>query len=86
MIRVSYFLAAIAIPTIFSWWLFIPMALLAVYLIRLPYEIIIAGFIFDSIYYFGSGWLAEYPLTVFSFLLVVTATFLSKKIYWRKII
>ena len=52
MLRFFYFLALIIIPVLFSWWLFIPLVLLAVYLIKLPYEIIIAGFILDLVYYF----------------------------------
>lgn len=86
MNRVLYFLIIVIIPVIFSWWLFIPMALLYVYLAKLPYEIIIAGLILDSVYYFGDGFLVKYSLTMFSLLLIMVALFLSKKIHWRKII
>jgi hypothetical protein len=86
MNRILFFLATIIIPVIFSWWLFIPMALLYVYLTKLPYELILAGLILDSIYYFGGGFLAKHMLTIFSVLLIAIAFFLSKKIYWRKII
>jgi hypothetical protein len=86
MHRFLYFLAIIFIPVIFSWWLFIPLALLAVFLARLPYEIILAGFILDSFYYFGNGFLNQHLLTLFSIVLIILAWFLSKKIYWRKII
>ena len=85
MYRILYFLALIFVPVIFSWWLFIPMALLAVYLIKLPYEIILAGFILDIVYYFGDGFLAKHLLTIFSLILIVLAFFLSKKIHWRKV-
>lgn len=61
------------------------MALLAVYLIKLPYEIILAGFILDIVYYFGDGFLAKHLLTIFSLILIVLAFFLSKKIHWRKV-
>jgi hypothetical protein len=86
MKRVLYFLAIIIIPVIFSWWLFIPMALLYVYLAKLPYEIILAGIILDSVYYFGESFWAKHILIIFSLLLVAIAFFLSKKIHWRKII
>jgi hypothetical protein len=86
MNRILYFLAIIFIPVIFSWWLFIPMALLSVYLAKLPYEIILAGFILDLVYYFGDGFLAQHLLTIFSLALIILAFFLSKRIYWRKII
>lgn len=86
MYRVLYFLAVVFIPVVFSWWLFIPMALLAVYLIRLPYEIILAGLMLDSLYYFGNGFLNQHILTLFSVALIALALFLSKRIHWRKII
>jgi hypothetical protein len=86
MNRVLFFLAIIILPVIFSWWLFIPMALLYVYLAQLPYEIIVAGFILDSVYYFGNGFFARYALTIFSLVLIAIAFFLSKKIHWPKII
>jgi uncharacterized membrane protein len=86
MYRFLYFLAIIIFPIVFSWWLFIPMALLMVYLVKLPYEIIFVGFILDSAYYFGDGFFAKHLLTLFSLLLIILAWFLSQKIYWRKII
>ena len=73
-------------PVIFSWWLFIPMALLLVYLVKLPYEIILVGFILDLFYYFGDSFLAKHLLTLFSLLLIMIAWFLSEKIHWRKVI
>ena len=86
MYRILYFLAIIVIPVIFSWWLFIPMALLYVYLAKLPYEMILAGIILDSVYYFGDNFLAKHPLTLFSLLLIIIAFFLSKRIHWQKVI
>jgi len=86
MYRILFFLATIIIPVVFSWWLFIPMALFFVYLAKLPYELILAGFILDLVYYFGDGFWAKHLLTTFSLLLIMTALFLSKGIHWRKII
>jgi hypothetical protein len=86
MYRILYFLAIIVIPVIFSWWLFVPMALLFVYLAKLPYELILAGVILDSVYYFGDGFLAEHILTLFSLLLLIIAFFLSERIHWNKVI
>ncbi|OHB07837.1 MAG: hypothetical protein A3I19_02765 [Candidatus Zambryskibacteria bacterium RIFCSPLOWO2_02_FULL_38_13] len=86
MSRILFFLAAIILPIIFSWWLFVPIALLFIYLAKLPYEVIIAGFILDSVYYFGNGFFARYPLTIFSLTFIVITFFLSKKIHWSEII
>lgn len=86
MNRFLYFLAIIIIPVIFGWWLFIPMAMLFVYLAKFPYEIILMGFIFDSVYYFGNEFTAKYPLTIFSFLLIIIALLLNKNIHWPKVI
>ena len=86
MYRFIYFLAIIIIPVIFSWWLFIPMALLFVYLTKLPYEIILAGFLLDLVYYFGDEFLTKHLLTLFSLLLIIVAFFLSKRIHWNKVI
>lgn len=85
MYRTLYFLAIILIPVIFSWWLFVPMALLLVYLAKLPYEVIIAGIILDSLYYFGDGFMAKHLLTLFSLILIILAFLLSKRIHWRKV-
>ncbi|KKP56105.1 MAG: hypothetical protein UR80_C0035G0003 [Parcubacteria group bacterium GW2011_GWB1_35_5] len=86
MSRLLYFLATMIIPIVFSWWLFIPMALFFVYATKLPYEVILAGFFLDSLYYFGDGFFFEHLLTIFSLVLIALALFLSKMIYWRKII
>jgi len=86
MYRILYFLAIIFIPIIFSWWLFIPMALLYVYLAKLPLEIIFAGFMLDAVYYFGDGFFIRHLLTIFSIILIILAWFLSEKIHWRKTI
>lgn len=86
MYRFIYFLAIIIVPIIFSWWLFIPMALLFVYLAKLPYEIILAGFLLDLVYYFGDGFMTKHLLTIFSLILIILAFFLSKRIHWRKVI
>ena len=86
MYRALYFLAVMIIPVTFSWWLFIPLALLFVYLVKLPYEIIIAGIILDSVYYFGEGFINKHLLTIFSLLLIILALFLSNRVHWRKVI
>lgn len=86
MFRILFFLAILIIPVIFSWWLFVPMALLFVYLAKLPYEIILAGFLLDSVYYFGDGFLVQHLLAIFSLILIILAFFLSKRIHWNKII
>ena len=86
MYRVLYFFAIIIIPVCLSWWLFVPMALLAVYLIKLPYEIVFVAFILDLAYYFGDGIIYKHLLLIFSVLLIVLALFLSKRIHWRRII
>lgn len=86
MYRFIYFLAIIIIPVIFSWWLFIPMTLLFVYLAKLPYEIILAGFLLDLVYYFGDGFITKHLLTLFSILLIIAAFFLSKRIHWSRVI
>lgn len=62
------------------------MALLLVYLAKLPYEVIPAAFILDSVYYFGESFWAKHLLLIFSLLLIIIALFLNKKIHWNKII
>lgn len=86
MYRLFYFLLIIFIPAIFSWWLFVPMAILLVYLAKLPYEMIVAGAVLDSVYYFGDSLLLKNCLVIFSSLLIIGALFLNDKIHWRKII
>jgi hypothetical protein len=86
MFRILFFLVTIFVPVVFSWWLFIPLALLSVYLVKLPFEIIVAGFILDFFYYFGNGFFATHLLTLFSIALNILAFFLSKRIHWRKVI
>jgi hypothetical protein len=86
MSRILFFLAIIIIPVCLSWWLFVPMALLFVYLAKLPYELIIAGFLLDTVYYFGDGFLFQYPLTLFSILILIIALFVSQRIHWQKVI
>lgn len=71
---------------IFGWWLFIPMAILCVYLAKLPYEIMVAGSILDSVFYFGNGMIVKHQLVIFASLLIIIALFLNNKIHWTKTI
>jgi hypothetical protein len=84
MYRILLFIATIIVPLIFSWWLFLPLAILSVYLSVIPYEIIFAAIILDSFYYFGSGWPLKFPLTIFSVVLLIVAFLLSSRVEWRK--
>ena len=86
MYRIIFFLLTIFLTLIFGWWLFIPLALLSVYLAKLPYEIIVAGVILDSVYYFGSGIVSSHRLGLFALLIIFFAMFLEDRIYWRKTI
>jgi len=83
MYRIFAFIGLIMLPVIFGWWLFVPLAILYVYLAKLPYEIIVAGAILDSVYYFGTGIFA-FRLTIISIILIVVAFFLNDKIHWPK--
>jgi len=62
------------------------MALIFVYLTKLPYEIMFIAVIFDSLYYFGEGFLFGHQLTLFSLVLIMIALFLDGKIDWQRII
>lgn len=84
MYRIFYFFATLILPVIFGWWLFIPMAIVLVFLAKIPYEIIFVGMVFDSLYYFGEGFLRSYQLTIFSVTLILIALFLDRKISWQK--
>lgn len=86
MYRFLLFLAVVFVPLTLSWWLFIPLALLSIYLVGLPYELVVASLIFDSVYYFGDSFFKQHLLTLFTLLLIIITWFLSKRIYWRKII
>lgn len=86
MYRLLYFLLIIFLPIVFGWWLFIGLAVLLVYLAKLPYEIIVAGAILDAVYYFGEGFVVGHRLTLFALILILVAWFLNKRISWRKII
>jgi len=70
----------------FSWWLFIPLTMVYVYLAKLPYEIVLAGFLLDINYYFAPGIFWGHPLTFISILFICVAWYLDKKIIWRKVI
>ena len=74
------------VPILFGWWLFVPMAILFVYLAKVPYEVIVVGNILDAVYYFGDGFLVKYQLTIFALVLILVALFLNNRIHWSKTI
>jgi len=84
MYRFLFFLLLLIVPAIFGWWLFVPLSLLCVFLVKFPFEIILAGFFLDSVYYFGNSFWQKYYLTFFSIILLVLALFLSKRVHWDK--
>ena len=86
MYRFFYFLMIILLPVIFSWWLFVPMAILFVYLAKVPYELVVAGAILDAVYYFGESFWWQNQLTLFSLILIFLALFFRNKIHWQSVI
>jgi hypothetical protein len=82
--RLIFFAAVILIPIVFGWWLFIPLALLYVYAVKKPFELILSGFLLDTVYYFGNGFFRDHALVIFSLILVALVLFLDSRIYWRK--
>jgi uncharacterized RDD family membrane protein YckC len=82
--RLLFFALSVLVPIVFGWWLFLPFALLSVYLIKTPYELIITGAVLDSVYYFGEGFLGNYRLTLGTLILIIAALFLNGKIHWQK--
>jgi len=84
MYRILLFALTLILPVATSWWIFIPIAILAVYLVKLPYEIVIAAAILDSFYYFGNGFFQKNLLVVFAFVLIGVAIFLDGRLDWKK--
>jgi len=76
--------AIIFLPIFFGWWLFVPLALLYVYFIKSPYEIIPVGAILDGLYYFGEGFLYKHSLVLYTLVLVVLTSLLGKWISWKR--
>jgi hypothetical protein len=81
--RFIFFMTIVLIPIIFGWWLF-SLALLYVYAVRKPFELIVSGFLLDTVYYFGNGFFRNHALIIFSLFLVALILFLDSRIYWRK--
>lgn len=86
MYRFLFFLITILLPIMFGWWLFLPLTIISIYLTKLPYEIIIAGIILDSLYYFGDNFFYNNQLALFAILLISVALFLNDKVYWNRLI
>ncbi len=82
--RIGILLFSILLPIIFGWWLFLPLILISIYLIKLPYEIILAAAILDSFYYFGDSFLSNHRLTLAAFFAILIALFLSDKLNWQR--
>lgn len=86
MYRALCFIGILTFTAVFGWWLFIPLSIIYVFLVKLPYEIIILGLVFDSTYYFGGNFVSMYRMTILSLLLIGLALFLNERIRWNKVI
>lgn len=62
------------------------MALLLVYLAKMPFELIFAGILSDSIYYFGEGFWLQNRFAVLAFMVVILSLVLDSRIHWHKVI
>lgn len=82
--RIGILLFSILLPIIFGWWLFLPLILISIYLIKLSYEIILAAAILDSFYYFGDNFWYSHRLTLAAFFAILIALFLSDKLNWQR--
>lgn len=83
--RILFLFSAIALPLLLSWWLFVPIALLYVYLVKSPYEIVAAGLILDCVYYWGDDFLVRNALALLALALVAAVFFLESRVEWRRI-
>ena len=84
MLRILYSIMMIVLTLVFGWWIFFPLALIYVYLAKLPYEIIIFAALLDNIYYFGDGFFRDNMFSLFSILLILVAFFLGVRINWQR--
>jgi len=83
MFRLMYFVGIFFVTAILGWWVFFPLAIAYIYLVRMPYELIIMGAILDQVYYLGNSFIYDYMFTIFSFVSVVATVFLEKKLQWE---
>lgn len=74
----------VVLTLVFGWWIFFPLALIYVYLAKLPYEIIIFSALLDNIYYFGDGFVKDNMFSLFSILLILIAFFLGSRLNWQR--
>ncbi len=84
MFRLIFFLGILILSTFFGWWMFLPLAILYVFWAKNPYELIIAGGIMDTVYYFGESFFWEHFLALFSFVAILISVFLQGEIQWEK--
>ncbi len=83
-LRIILFILLIILSALFFWWLFLPLALIYVVKVNNPFEILLAGAIFDSVYFYSSDpWLAHNFL-IFSVVVLIAIMVLGSNINWKK--
>lgn len=86
ILRILFFVGLLVLPLIFGWWLFVPLSIFLVIFAGKAYEIIIAGGLLDSLYYFGNSFWQTHLLLIIGLLCALISLFLEKEVNWRKLL
>ena len=87
MKRFVFFIILLILPTLFGFWLFIPLAFLYACIAKNPLELIPAGAIIDSLTSINKGiFLQDHTFSLISLALAIMSFGISEYIHWRKLI
>ena len=86
LLRIVFLVVLMGAPVVFGWWLFVPLALIYVYLVHEPYEVLLCGVLLDNIYSFDGNILEKHILAIFALILILITLLLETRVDWKKIV
>lgn len=84
LLRISLFILLIILSALFVWWLFIPLAVVYAIKVKNAFEILLAGALFDSVYYFSPNPWFSHNFLVISLVILIVIIFLGRDINWKR--
>lgn len=84
ILRIFIFILLVALPAMFAWWLYFPLAVVYVYKVKSPYEILLASSFLDRAFFSGSSFWNGHELFFFSVLLLTAIMIFANTLEWRR--
>lgn len=80
--RIFFLMSVILLPIVFTWWLFLPLALIYFYFTKSAYEILFVAIFLDELFFISNNVFIENIFLIFGLVLFVFSKIFGGMLNW----